>query len=93
MEAPPRSPRSRRRDDRGEVVGIERGAADQSPVDLGPAEQLGGIGGLDRAAVLDPDPLPRTLVAGADQRADEAAGVVGLIGLAVLPVPIAQIGS
>src|SRR5689334_10027489 len=39
----------------GEVLGVEAGAADQGAVDVGQREQLGGIGGLDRAAVEDAD--------------------------------------
>ena len=41
-------PRSRRTD-----VGLQRGAADERAVDVGQRQQLGGVLGLDRAAVED----------------------------------------
>src|SRR4029077_2988648 len=40
--------------DRGEVLRVEAGAADQRPVDVRLRQQLGRVGGLDRAAVEDP---------------------------------------
>ncbi len=40
-------------DDRGEVGRVEGRAADQGAVDVGLTEQLGGVVGLDRAAVED----------------------------------------
>src|SRR5829696_5901158 len=40
--------------DRREVLRIETGTADQGPVDVGLAQQLGCVAGLDRAAVEDP---------------------------------------
>ena len=42
-----------RLDDRGEVGRVEAGAADQRAVDVGLSQQLGGVAGLDRAAVED----------------------------------------
>ena len=46
-------------DDRGEFARVEAGPADQRPVDVGLGHQLGGVVGLDRAAVEDADPLGR----------------------------------
>ena len=58
-----RSPRTSRR--RG-------GAADERAVDVGQREQLGGVVGLDAAAVEDPRALGLLASAVADERADEA---------------------
>src|SRR5207302_10583131 len=41
-------------DDAGEVLCLERRAAHQRAVDVGLGQELGGVLGLDRAAVLDP---------------------------------------
>ena len=81
-------------DDRGEVGGIEAGAADEGAVDLAAAEQLGRVAGLDRAAVEDPDrrsaasSLRELTRARTKPQASSACS-----GVAVRPVPIAQIGS
>ena len=69
---------------RGERVGIEGGAADERPVDAGLREQLGGVVGLDRAAVQDARRCS-SLIRACASRASS--------GVAVLPVPIAQTGS
>src|SRR3954453_9631666 len=66
-------------DDRCEVRGVKAGAADEGAVDVGQREQLGGVGGLDRAAVEDPDLVARG-AAGAEDVADEGARVLGLLG-------------
>ena len=43
-----------RRGDLGEVIGLERGSADQAAVDIGLGDQFGRVARLHRAAVLDP---------------------------------------
>ena len=53
--APPGSTARGGLDDRHELGGGQAGAADQGAVDVGHGEQLGGIVGLDRAAVEDAD--------------------------------------
>src|SRR4051812_29322692 len=40
-------------DDRGEIGGLEAGAADEGAVDVGHRQQFLGVVGLDRAAVED----------------------------------------
>src|SRR5213083_2437103 len=40
-------------DDSSELVGVEAGAADERPVDVGLGHELGDVGGLHRTAVLD----------------------------------------
>ena len=44
-----------------ERLRLQRGAADERAVDVGQREQLGGVVGLDRAAVEDPHALGRRL--------------------------------
>src|SRR5690242_6689921 len=66
-------------DDRGEVLGVQRGAADEGAVDVGQGEQLGGVVGLDRTAVEDPDSVGGG-AAPAQHVADEGAHLLGLLG-------------
>src|SRR6478672_6574805 len=66
-------------DDLGEGVGLEAGAADQGTVDLPAAEQLGGVVGLDRAAVEDAQ-LLGCAAALADDVANEGDRLLGLLG-------------
>ena len=81
-------------DDRDEGGGGEAGAADQGAVDVGDGEQLGGIVGLDRAAVEDADAVAALAVAARRDAARIAACISATsAGVATLPVPIAQIGS
>ena len=83
----------RRLDDGREVGDVERAAADERAVHVGQREQLGRVVGLDRAAVEDPGALGLVAVAVGHQRADEGDRVLGLLGVATSPVPMAQIGS
>src|SRR5690242_14317634 len=48
--------------DLDELVGVQRGAADQGAVDVGLRHDLGDVAGLDRAAVLDADLVGQLLV-------------------------------
>ena len=81
-------------DDRGEGLRVERGAADEPAVAVGQREQLGGVVGLHRAAVEDPDVAAACVLrAVGDQRAAEGERLLACSGVATLPVPIAQIGS
>ena len=71
---------------RPEIVGIEAGAADQRAVDLGQAENRGGVIRIDRSAIEDP---------GARGIAARIAACIAAMSavVAVSPVPIAQTGS
>ena len=89
------TPRSRKRMMPANEPGLEAGPADQRTVDVGARHQVGGVLGLDRAAVLDahrrrprrpPPPTP-------PWRGSCAHTAWASSGVAVRPVPIAQIGS
>ena len=62
---------ARRFANRRERVDVERGTADERAVDVGLGEELGGVVGLDRAAVEDRD---------VDQAADERVRLLRLLG-------------
>ena len=88
----PRS--SRRRDDRRERLGIKAGAADERAVDIGQRQELGGILGLDAAAVEDAGQLrPAPWRTAATRARTNATASCACSGVATRPVPIAQIGS
>src|SRR5690554_6322829 len=53
---PLQCPSAERRDDAEEVGRLQAGAADQRAIDIFDRHQSGGIGGLDRAAIEQPDP-------------------------------------
>src|SRR5215471_1855016 len=64
-------------DDAGEVVGVERRAANERTVDLGLRHEVGRVPGFHAAAVLDADRLGRRLAVELAQRgADDADRVV-----------------
>ena len=67
-----------------ERLDLERGAADERAVDVGLRQQLGGVVGLDRAAV-------ETGASRSDLM--NACASCAISGVAVSPVPIAQTGS
>src|SRR5438094_1659010 len=79
--------RSCERDDRGEVVGVERCAADQPAVAVGQREQLVRVVGLHRPAVEDPHALGGVLRPVPDERAAEPERVLRLLGRGHLPRP------
>src|SRR5690242_6346107 len=68
-----------RGDNRREGVGVEAGAADESPVDVLLAEQLTGVLRLHGAAVEDPQPVDGRAPHG-EQVADEGTRLLGLPG-------------
>ena len=67
-------------DDRGERLGVQAGAAHQRAVDVGQRQQLGGVVGLDAAAVEDPRALGLLAGAVGDERPDERDRLLGLLG-------------
>ncbi len=68
--------------DAGELVGVEAGPADQGAVDVGLGHQLGGVGRLHRAAVLDAHRRrrPSSPTRSRDHVADERAHGLGVLG-------------
>ena len=69
-----------RGDDRQEVGGVEAGAADEEAVDVGQLDQLGGVVGLDRAAVEDADAGGGLGIALGEDGADEGDRLLRLLG-------------
>src|SRR5262245_15840104 len=67
-------------DDAQEALGLERGAADERPVDVGLRHERCDVVGLDAAAVEDAQRLGRRLaVRGADARADACVDLLRLV--------------
>ncbi len=76
------------------LVSLQRSAANQATVNIGLAEQLLGVLRIHAAAVLDGQALGSVLaVQLANHLADSSADLLGLSAVAVLPVPMAQMGS
>src|SRR5215831_1394139 len=65
--------------DRQEFVGLERGATDQSAVDVRHREQLGRVARLDAATVEDARGGRDSSIPGGDAGADEGVHLLGLL--------------
>src|SRR5262245_20998035 len=70
-------------DDAREVVRGERGATDESPVDVGHRHQLGDVPGLHAPAVLDPHRIGEPAVEVPHHAADDGDGGVRVVGRGV----------
>ena len=81
-------------DEVDEALGLKGSATNQATIDVMLSEQGIGVIGLHGTAVEDTN-ATRGLGSklGDEQRADESVHFLGLAGVAVLPVPIAQTGS
>src|SRR5205807_6112392 len=77
LHSPELSPR--RSADRDKVLCRERSPTDQAAVDVGHREQLGGVAGLDAAAVENRQIPRQPLIPRADSRADECVHVLSLL--------------
>ena len=82
-----------RLDDRREVVRVEAGAADQRAVDVGLRQQLGGVVRASPSRRRGSAPRRRRRRARASTSRMKAIASWACSGVAVRPVPIAQIGS
>ncbi|EGJ78227.1 putative phosphoglycerate kinase [Streptomyces sp. Tu6071] len=72
-------------DDLDELVGVERGTADEGAVDVGAGHDLGDVGRLDRAAVLDAHGVGQLLVVQLGElAADRPADLLRVVGAADL---------
>ena len=81
-------------DDRAEVGGVQRGAADQRAVDVGDGEDLGGVAGLHRSAVEQADRSADRPAEAPDRRSRMKSCTSAISSRdGVRPVPIAQTGS
>ena len=83
-----------RRDDAGHLVGLERGAADERPVDRRLGQELADVGRRDAAAVQDRERAgtsPQPMASSVARMASAIAAAS--MPVALRPVPIAQTGS